>query len=534
MQGWIQYTPDIDKNGFRILLLEIENHNVLARGGDNCRLELFNYDQENDISISTVPYSTVIIGRNGIGKSFILSALADIFRYLKSLQENDQDTIEPEFRFAIQYFLNGHCYKVLTLARDNEYSGDSWRFLRTLNCWEDDEHCPVSSIMLPTAVLASSVSINDRFRTQKTQDGFYWYLGTRNENSPSTTGTKTIVRKTVSAIAECLSHGEYFRDNLKSLLEYLNLEPRMEIEYSFRYRKVYLSQRMTNEEFNYIFDHWKDRFEESGSKRKEAPWGHKKYPHIRDNEENVSLIVNFLNKIIDNDLLGARGRLQYSLRDNSLAEDWKAIKLLTELDIITYPSIRVYKKDSGSSRAEYYPFEESSSGETNMLCQFISILARIEHHGLVLIDEPETSAHPNWQIRYIDWLNKIFSRFNTCHFIISTHSHLLLSGLEQGSSSVVALKKEGNRVENISEGVDTSGWTADDILYEVFNVRNPMNTALERDLERAVQLIDEKLSGNENEINELLKRFNKVYRGVRDPLGALIKELEGYAKSRQE
>lgn len=532
MQGWIPYTPDIDKNGFRILLLEIENHNVLARGGNNCRLELFNYDQENDISISSAPYSTVIIGRNGIGKSFILSVLADIFRYLKSLQDNNQDTNEPEFRFAIQYFLNGHCYKVLTLDRDNEYGSPSWKKLSSLNCWIDDEHCPVSSIMLPTAVLASSVSINDRFRTQKKPDGFYWYLGTRNENSPSTTGTKTIVRKTVSAIAECLSHGDYFRENLKSLLEYLDLEPRMEIEYSFRYRKVYLKHRMTNEEFNNIFDNWKDKFEEAKSRRKEAPWGHKKYPHIRNNEENVSLIVSFINKIIDNELLDRRGHLFYSLKDNSLAEDWKAIKLLTELDIITYPSIRVYKKATSSSRAEEYPFEESSSGETNMLCQFINILARIEHHALVLIDEPETSAHPNWQIRYIDWLNKIFSRFNTCHFVISTHSHFLLTDLRKESSAIVALNKENGIIKNIGEGLNTFCWSVDDILYKVFQVRNTRNEAFESAMIELYKLMSSSKSPeNKARAGIILADMEKVVLRESDPLLTLINKAKQYVES---
>lgn len=38
---------------------------------------------------------------------------------------------------------------------------------------------------------------------------------------------------------------------------------------------------------------------------------------------------------------------------------------------------------------------DSSSGETNLLCQFIGILSAIQEDSLVIIDEPENSAHPN-------------------------------------------------------------------------------------------------------------------------------------------
>lgn len=409
--------------------------------------------------------------------------------------------------------------------------GPSWihqkRSYFRYNCWEDDIPCPLTRCPVPCAVLASAVSINDRFKTQKVNDSFYWYLGTRNSNSPSITGTRTLVRKTVSAIAECLSSGYYFKDNLKRLLHYLELEPRIEIAYSFRYRKVYLSRHITDAEFIHIFDNWEEAFRQAGSRRKSAPWGHKKFPEIRDNQDNIALIVKYLNRIQDDHLLRGRSCIVYSLDDNSFVDDWKAIQLLSELDIMSFPTIRVFKNQDGSS--QNYKFEESSSGETNMLCQFINILSRIEHHSLVLIDEPETSAHPDWQVRYIDWLNKIFEHFNTCHFIISTHSHFVLTDLRKESSAIVALKKERGEVVNLSEGIDTFCWSVDDILYRVFGVRNTRNRAFEDDIMELYKMMSEG-SKDFAKIQSLIKRLSTVVLPGNDPLHVILNQARKYVE----
>ena len=87
-------------------------------------------------------------------------------------------------------------------------------------------------------------------------------------------------------------------------------------------------------------------------------------------------------------------------------------------------------------------------------------------------------------------------------------------------------------MRNIAEGMITYGWSTDDILYEVFRIRNKKNEALERDLERAIQLMESKGEEQEGEIDALLKRFNNVYRGDRDPLGKFIEELKKYVESK--
>lgn len=533
MQGWIPYIDSPDKNGFRLLFVDIQNHRVLARKGENCRLELFNYGIEKDVSIGPKPYTTVIIGSNGIGKSFILGAIAEIFRHLKELQmpNNNGDKKALDFRFAIQYFMNGHCYKISNLLSGWAKSDTIDATFPNYYCWEDERPCALTWCPLPTAVLASAVSISDRFKTHKKEDGFYWYLGTRNENSPSTTGTKTLVRKTVSAIAEGLSQNPSFRERLKMLLSVLGLEPRMVIHYSLRYKKVYLSEPMTEERFLSIFNEWQRYFEAAGSSRTSPPWGYHKFPEISDNQENVREIVRYLNKLRNTNQGGRTNHIEYSIDDSALGEDWKAIKLLTALDIMMYPTIRVFKGSESGMASESFLFEESSSGETNMLCQLINILSHIEQHSIVLIDEPETSAHPNWQIRYIDWLNEIFGSFHTCHFIISTHSHFLLTDLRKEHSAIVALKRDNGKTSNISEGLNTFCWSVDDILYKVFQVRNTRNEAFERDLFELYRLMKTDNPENKSKATTILNSLKDVVLRDGDPLKVLIDKAQKYVES---
>lgn len=189
-----------------------------------------------------------------------------------------------------------------------------------------------------------------------------------------------------------------------------------------------------------------------------------------------------------------------------------------------------YEIESGIA-SESFLFEESSSGETNMLCQLINILSHIEQHSIVLIDEPETSAHPNWQIRYIDWLNEIFGSFHTCHFIISTHSHFLLTDLRKENSAIVALKRDNGKTINISEGLNTFCWSVDDILYKVFQVRNTRNEAFERDLFELYRLMKTDSLENKSKATTILDSLNDVVLRDGDPLKVLIDKAKKYVES---
>lgn len=65
--------------------------------------------------------------------------------------------------------------------------------------------------------------------------------------------------------------------------------------------------------------------------------------------------------------------------------------------------------------------EELSSGEQHFVVQAITLLIKAEPDSLVLIDEPELSYHPAWQMDYLKNLKRI-AEVGKYQFILATHS----------------------------------------------------------------------------------------------------------------
>lgn len=117
-----------------------------------------------------------------------------------------------------------------------------------------------------------------------------------------------------------------------------------------------------------------------------------------------------------------------------------------------------------------------SSGEFAMLSTVLSISAAAnDPHTLVLLDEPELSLHPNWQMTLIDNLDRALAS-QVCHLIISTHSHMLVSDLPMQRSNVTQLEKdEEDNLIATSMVESTYGWSAEEVLLKVFKTATDRN-----------------------------------------------------------
>src|SRR5690606_29722985 len=97
-------------------------------------------------------------------------------------------------------------------------------------------------------------------------------------------------------------------------------------------------------------------------------------------------------------------------------------------------------------------------------------------NSIILIDEPEISLHPNWQIQYMNLLQSAFADYTDCHFIISSHSHFLVTDLVPDKSTIVSFSiNEYGVVINESLTFETHGWSTENILYRVFGVSSVRN-----------------------------------------------------------
>ncbi|MBK7761257.1 MAG: AAA family ATPase [Deltaproteobacteria bacterium] len=66
-----------------------------------------------------------------------------------------------------------------------------------------------------------------------------------------------------------------------------------------------------------------------------------------------------------------------------------------------------------------------------------------EIQGLALIDEIDLHIHPKWQVRIVPALKRLFPKMQ---FIVTTHSPLVLTGLEPDEIVRLVMDENGNVV----------------------------------------------------------------------------------------
>ena len=171
--------------------------------------------------------------------------------------------------------------------------------------------------------------------------------------------------------------------------------------------------------------------------------------------------------------------------------------------------------------------DDMSSGEFAMLSTVLSISAAINDlHTLVLLDEPELSLHPNWQMTLIDNLDRALEN-QYCHLLISTHSHMLVSDLPMKRSSVVQLEKDKNGNLNataISEC--TYGWSAEEVLLKVFKTATDRNRYFGERIGKLLEKIGDnsikpkELEGELQELQEISRHLSDI-----DPMKAILNTI---------
>ncbi len=480
---------------FRLRRIRISGHPVLKE------VDITLCDDENQTDSI---YTTGIIGPNGTGKSHLMSAIAIAFSEIYRTVDSDISG-RKSFSFTVEYDCAGRRYLVSNVKRYGTIRRtDIYRDERNY-LWAtcDGEQINLEKIVLPARVIASTMTITDKFVAKS--DSFYRYKGIRNERSASTTGTRTIIRKTVESLMNCMVSKDTFQSELRILLRNLGLEEHLRVSYGMRYKDLFLQPNMSAARIREIFDNWKKYF----PVRESEPWGYKNYIRgLRDNDRALSVAARFLSDkarkydpfssvVVSYDVMQAPGAFH---------ADAEALRVLTQLDLVSFPSINVVKKGAE------YGFENSSSGETHLLCQFIGIMADICHDSLILIDEPENSSHPDWQMNYVGWLKDIFSKYRDCHFIIATHSPLILANMKATESTIVRLKRsdETNRISDVG-GMEHGcySWTVDEILQEVMEMKSIRTAEFNDAMTAFEKALDDDSKGRARDAYERLRGLIK-------------------------
>lgn len=462
-------------NGFRLYSLEIDNKSISTD-----RIELI-----NKLDSSYDNYFSLIIGNNGTGKSRILSEIARFFNKLK--KEENQPNLFKDSHFEYNF--------------------------------------------IPSKIIAITNSISDKFPIDQSfrpsrhstlefyhRDFNYNYLGTRNRvNSFS---NKALMNRALEIVFESYSEFDVSR-NYRHIFDYLDYEPIIKLTY--RLNSSYFEKRKDVSPKTLI------EFVEETSANK----------FVYRNESVVNIVKERANELCDfilDKLYYRKSENELTInfseknigrinRDNSLYSEnvyeYDLINILRRIGLIRTFEIQVFKKGGMP-----FNFRDASSGEANILSTLLSLVPLLKNNCLILIDEPEISLHPLWQAKYIDLLNKILENVSGCHVIIASHSPFLASDLKPDNSSVISLKNRKNFITANRIDKSTYGWSAEDILLNVFEMQSTRNFDLYENVSKALVLL-----ANENRSNEALfkiqNKLKEFYPSIldNDPIKPVIKAI---------
>ena len=433
------------------------------------------------------PLYSILIGTNGAGKSSLMKELVDFFIDLHAYVNKSESRLSSSNKGrlkGVRYHIDGVECEVIKLGKN--YFAKIDGYIRLL---ED--------LRLPT-IVACHFGAFEKFPTQKINGStqtkydvpYYKYVGAHvNGNLIS---SSAIAFRLLFALNEQMDNRQ--RQNICSILDFIGYDHRISLSYSLVMKskksgdaREVISQRVE-----------KDREYRNFSKQE-------KY-------EKIIQLYKFYNQKSSSNKIRYDYHIDFD-SDNPSKESFDELQYIYKLkqyDLVNSANVIFHKQECNITS------EDMSSGEFAILSTVLSISAAADNpHTLVLLDEPELSLHPNWQMTLIDNLDRALAN-QVCHMIIATHSHMLVSDLPVKRSFVTQLEKDekGNlNATAISEC--TYGWSAEEVLLKVFKTATDRNRYFG---ERIGRLL-EKMGNNSiqpKEVTDELKELQEISKHLSD------------------
>lgn len=209
-------------------------------------------------------------------------------------------------------------------------------------------------------------------------------------------------------------------------------------------------------------------------------------------QEDTSLTGNNIRNEFFHLFLPDVNALRTFAKDLSADELFKMLESTLLSEIISEVSIRV----KVSSSKNPLTFRELSEGEQ----QLLTVLGLLKFTGgkdsLFLLDEPDTHLNPSWAIKYLQFLREFVPNHDTSHLLMVTHHPLAIAELKKEQIQVM-WRDKNNKSHAAEPYVDPRGIGFMSTLTEIFG----LNTTLDLETQKT---LDER-----NELSSIVKRNPK-------------------------
>ncbi len=405
---------------------------------------------------------TAIIGRNGSGKSHLLSAVVESF---VKLEEYARGRSKKLRRIPLQ---------LLRYRIDDQYCEVSWNLPGDAVMRVNEASVSIHNLPLPNRVVALTTSPFDKFVVPRVEHfsvaprehSLYRYLGLRDRTGRA--AVENLLFRSLNSLFETSDNEALRRANIGRVFTFLKLLPALTVVYRLR---------TTNK--------LRTALREGRSFLNEEVIGDR-------NRLNRSLDVLKSLEISEpemaNMLIEAMEHAQNGML--SLSADFHANRSVDPLFVRLRPLrragfLQLRAVEVTQSNGAISDLKRASSGQLSTVTSLLSLASEIANGSLVLIDEPELSLHPQWQVKYVDLLLQTFANYAGCHFIVATHSPLVVSELP-AHATIVSLDKE-----ELPSTEELTGESADFLLAEAFGLPTNNNRYIKDRVVTALRLAAE-------------------------------------------
>ncbi|ECO8967001.1 AAA family ATPase [Salmonella enterica] len=234
-------------------------------------------------------------------------------------------------------------------------------------------------------------------------------------------------------------------------------------------------------------------------------------------QEDTSLTGNNIRNEFFHLFLPDVNALREFARDLSADELFKMLESTLLSEIISEVSIRV----KVSSSKDPLTFRELSEGEQ----QLLTVLGLLKFTGgkdsLFLLDEPDTHLNPSWAIKYLKFLREFVPNHDTSHLLMVTHHPLAIAELKKQQVQVMWRDDEHN-VHSQEPYIDPRGAGFMSTLTEVFGLNTTLDLETQKLLDDRNDLahIENRTEAQNNQLDLLNDELNRLGFSFenRDPL----------------
>lgn len=373
---------------------------------------------------------TVLIGNNGSGKSRLLSHLIKEIWLHEVINKNnlfDSDSFQ-----------------------ENDNSDRSFSKIIAITSSPFDK--------FPTNRLFQRYLRGDSTTNSWSIETKYKYLGLRLRDRDIISSQGQFF-KIIDSLLSMSGKSESELERLCKTFYMLGYQPRIVLKYRFRTFNTIGNRILECNSLDEYMEKSASQYSHTNSRRfsekiSESPWD---YSELKEILERFSLQVNQVEFELN---------LENGYLSGGSLDDFKDIQKLREYEIIDFDNLFVWKINN----EEAFPFRETSSGERALFLNILGIASEIQDNTLICIDEPEISLHPEWQEKYMNLLMSTFQTYTGCHFIIATHSPLIVSNLLEGNSFILDI--DSNKLYSADYYSQRSSDFQLATLFKVPGVRN--------------------------------------------------------------